>query len=403
MNSKWKQWKLSLIIGAILVIGLAVGGGELYRVMSKKAQFETIHIDQLATIRELQSLLIYVNNMVSHFNEIEYGELLSTYEDKTKDLVFIQKSLHDNLSSVEQKIQACEPRNDERSRQMWTDFVPLWTEWHAYDQDFSARLDTLLANPSPESINGFYRYAAQRNRERRELTARLVYGLRDLVDAGFAQAEANLQAASRETRTASAIAVVIVLLALLTLAAFVVSARSASVATAGKVRDLLAKIANTHEFGEQNRAEIVDMVASFDAMIGELRNSLALIETKMREIDGGVETLAGNIRLLVTDQTNLFAFNAAIESVRARRSDESGFGVVADELCVLAEGASQFTDNIHGMATKIQLSAKEAIDELEQALRQIGIAGRVATDLGDEKELAGPKARTARSFVQSQR
>jgi len=401
MNSKWK---FSSIIGTILVISLVVGGGELYRVMSKKAQFETMHIDRLATIRELQSLLIYVNNTALRFNGIESGKLLSTYVEKIESLKRTQNDLQDSLSSAEQQIQAYAPQGDEQFRQMWTDFMPLWTEWHAYDRDFSARLDTLLANPSPESVSEFYRYATQRNRERRELTAGLVYSLRDLIDAGFAQAGADLQSASRQTRIASAITVVIVLSALLMLAVFVLPARSASVTTVGvgKARDLLAKIANTHEFSEQNRAEIVNAVASFNAMIGELRYSLALIEARVREVGGGVEVLAGDIRQLATDQVNLFTLNASIESVRMQRSDESGFGVIADELCVLAEGASQSTGNIHNMATKIQVSAREAIAELERTVRQIEAVGRVATDVGHEKDLPGPEGennKIARSIM----
>ncbi|MDR1423344.1 MAG: methyl-accepting chemotaxis protein [Azoarcus sp.] len=384
------KWKLSSIIGATLVIGLVVGGGELCRVMSKKAQFEAMHIDQLASIRGLQSILIYVNNMALHFNEIESVKLSSTDDKEIKNLKWAQDELQDDLNSADQQIQLFEPRGDEQSRQMWTDFVQLWTEWRAYDEDFSVLLNALLAHPSPKAIDEFYRYAAQRNGERRELTARLVYSLRDLVDTGFAQAEANLQSASRETRIASTIAVVIVLLALSMLAAFVLSARSApATATVGKARDLLAKIANTHEFSEQSRAEIARAVASFDATIGELHNSLALIETRTREIDSGVEALAGDIRQLATDQINLFTFNAAIESARAQRSEESGFGAVADELCVLAEGASQFTGNIHNMATKIQVLAKEAIVELERTARQIEAAGRVATEVGSEKDPSG--------------
>ncbi|GLS05603.1 hypothetical protein GCM10007860_27600 [Chitiniphilus shinanonensis] len=110
-------------------------------------------------------------------------------------------------------------------------------------------------------------------------------------------------------------------------------------------------------------------------MGGEIDQVAATIRRAAERIDalgGEADRISSIVAVIreIADQTNLLALNAAIEAARAGESGR-GFAVVADEVRKLAERTGQATGEIGTMIAGTQASAREAVDTMQTAVRQV--------------------------------
>ena len=109
-------------------------------------------------------------------------------------------------------------------------------------------------------------------------------------------------------------------------------------------------------------------------------------EAKIHELVGAVDQIGSFVSVItsIADQTNLLALNAAIEAARAGDAGR-GFAVVAEEVRKLAEDSARAAQNVNGLISTLQSSAKSAIDVTEESAR---IVDRTLTEADKaQKEL----------------
>ena len=142
----------------------------------------------------------------------------------------------------------------------------------------------------------------------------------------------------------------------------------------GHIRD------NTHDVLSVSQNVTIDMNDSVHA-VTESSKRIEVINKRVQDFKGKIGKIEEIVDLVkkVSNQSNLLALNASIESARAGDAGR-GFAVVAEQIRQLAEQTKKSTEDITRIANELSTDANEVAESVKGTIAAAGVqSGKIET------------------------